>query len=404
MKAKMVFGLFILVLSVAGCITEYNPVLPEYKRNVLFVDGNIIANSDVIFHISQSFPLHVVIPQGEHFVDNATVSIIGSNGYKSLPAKNQGKGTYMMSVGELDDDIEYGLQIEHDGEIYQSALSKPLHTPEIDNVSWEQPVKYGPVIFRVSTYDKTEGAKFFAWNYVEDWEISVVNKTRMFLDTMGYYVNRSLFYMTNSVPFQYCWKKNESNIFVFGSTESLSENRIINKQIYQCNDPSDDRFSDLYSFTAIQRTISKGAYEYRQNIKKLNEEMGGLFTPQPTEIVGNISCVTDPAKKIMGYVDVSKNITQKRIFIKPFQITRRWPPEICRLISNEEIYEIIRENKMTFGDLYEAGYRPAGEEYTLTNDDPPQMFPYEWSFARCTDCTAKGGTKAKPDFWPNDHE
>ena len=33
-----------------------------------------------------------------------------------------------------------------------------------------------------------------------------------------------------------------------------------------------------------QRALSKGEFEYYENKVKLSEEMGGLFTPQPSEL------------------------------------------------------------------------------------------------------------------------
>jgi len=109
LNSKILFGIFISALLLTGCISEYNAVLPENDRNILFVTGDIIENTDVIFRISQSFPLSVDaitnIPK-ESFIDNASLSIIGSNGYKSPPAINQGNGTYLISVGKLEDNAE----------------------------------------------------------------------------------------------------------------------------------------------------------------------------------------------------------------------------------------------------------------------------------------------------------
>ena len=133
----------------------------------------------------------------------------------------------------MEDDVEYGIQFEYDGEIYQSSLSKPLYTPEINSVSWTQPEEEGQVFFHVSTHDFTEGAKYFVWNYVEDWEFKLAEDVT------------------------YCWKNNKSNTYLIGSTEKLSENRIINKQLYQHNS-EDKRFERLYSVIVTQKAISRG--------------------------------------------------------------------------------------------------------------------------------------------------
>jgi len=393
MNSKRLFAIFFLSLLLTGCISEYNAMLPENDRKILFVDGSIIENTDATFHISQSFSLNVdmvtKIPE-ESFINNANLVIIGSNGYKSLAAINKGKGVYQISVGELKDDVEYGIQIELDGDTYQSALSKPLYTPEIDSISWIQPDSAGVVAFHISTHDDTEGIKYLLWNYTEDWEIRAVHWTTIFMNP-DYKTNlQPMFYKIDPPPYYYCWKKNISDKFLLTSTESLSENRIVDELLYE-RDSGDDRFSMLYGITVKQRAIGRGAYEYYQSVNKLNNEMGGLFTPQPSEITGNITCITDPSKKAMGYVETVKNISQKRIFVKPDELKR--PDVYSNCGKPPKVDFDSYEAKLVY--FYNLGFRPT--DYLQGGED-------EWVLEHCTDCRAAGGTKDKPDFWPNWHE
>ena len=393
MNSKIISGIFIVALLVNGCISEYNATMSSNEKEVLFVDGNIIENTMATFYITKSFPLDSI--PDEIFIKNADLYIIGSNGYKSPRAINSWyDGRYQIWVEELDDDVEYGIQIEYDGDTYQSSLSKPLHTPEIDSVSWEQPEKSDAIIFRVSTQDDRTGASFFMWSYTEDWEITADYRTTIFFNPMT-----GDFSIDNSAPQYYCWRKNESDRFIVGSTESLRENRVVNQQLYQYN-TADNRFSTLYSVNVTQRAMSKGAYEYYQNIIKVNEEMGGLFTPQPSELIGNITCITNPSKKAMGYVEFTKNTTQKRIFVYPYQLTRSSIASGCYTIPHEDVLTILMENNISLAHFYNWGYRPAGAGMMYE----PYTAPMEWAQTYCTDCTVRGGTKNKPDFWPNDHQ
>ena len=391
MNSKIFFSLFILAFLTTGCISEYNAELPSSDLQILFVDGSIIENSNVKFYLSKSVPLNSASVSSGNI--NANLSIIGSNGYESLPAINLGKGEYILSVGELDNNVEYGIQIEYEGDIYQSTLAKPLHTPEIDSVSWVQPEEKGNVFFRVSTHDDTGKAKFFLWDYVEDWEFTAYYKTTCFYDPV-----RRSFYEDLSEPYFYCWKNNKSKKYFIGSTESLSENRIINKQIYTCY-PGNDRFFVLYSVNVQQKAISKSAFEYYQNKIVMNEEMGGLFTPQPSEMTGNITCITDPSKKVMGYVEAVKNVTEKRKFVYPNQITRPTVSSDCTTISSDSIMSLFPRSEYPnpYVAAYEARYRPVGDLLFTIENIP-------WTIINCVECTANGGSKKKPDFWPNDHE
>jgi hypothetical protein len=334
-----------------------------------------------------------VYPSDSIFDVNATVTIIGSNGYKSLPAIYQGRGRYLLQAGKFEDDVKYGIEIEYDGETYQSALSKPLVTPEIDSVSWVQPDSVGAVHFRVSTHDNSAAeAKFFLWDYKEDWET-----TATFFATLFFNPNNDTFYTDFSAPYYYCWRSSVSNNHLIGSTESLKANRIINKQLYEF-DPGNNRFSTLYCVTVNQKAISKGAYDYYQNKIQLNEGMGGLFTPQPSEVSGNITCITNPSKKAMGYIEVTKNTTQKRIFVYPYQLTRPRAWTNCELITADSVKNYLMLNGITYAAFYAAGNRPVEVLNPITNE------PANWAFLTCTDCVAAGGSKAKPDFWPNDHK
>jgi len=391
MNIKSLFFLIILIILANGCVSEFNAVLPSDDTQILIVEGNISGNTNATFYLSKSFPINSSKISNDIFITYANLTIIGSNGFKSSPAISSGKGEYQISIGELDDDVAYGLQIEYDGYMYQSIMSKPLHTPEIDSVSWIQPEKNGSVIFRVSTHDNPGEAKYYLWDYTENWEITAYNYTTIFFN-----ITNNTFYWDYTAPYYYCWRSAASDKFLIGSTESLSENRIINKQFYQQDNPSDSRFSKLYSITVNQRAISKGAYEYYQNKITLNDGMGGLFTPQPSEINGNIVCISDPAKKVMGYIEVTKNTSQKRIFIYPNQITHPFVYSDCSTITQDSIRTIMRDYGITsYKDIYNMGYRPTGGV---------DMAPTEWSTVSCTECTATGGTKNKPDFWPNDHQ
>ena len=392
MNSKVLSGVFfILTLSVTGCITEYNTMLSPNDTKILFVDGSIIENTDVTFSICQSFPLNVDVVPEESFINNAVVNIIGSNGYKSSSATNQGRGTYLISVGELDDDVAYGVQIEYSGDTYQSALSKPVYTPEIDSVSWSQPDSTGMVSFHVSTHNNRGESEFYIWNYTEDWEIKSAYATAIF-----YNPEENNFYADFSTPYYYCWRKDESNRLLVASTESLKENRIVNRQLYG-HDSEDSRFSILYSVNVKQKAISKGAYEYYQNIVLLNEEMGGLFTPQPSELTGNITCITDPSKKVMGYVETAKNISQKRIFVYREQLTRPNVHPDCAPLEKGNL-----PGPEEYAKMYNRGFRPAMIDYDYNIS--VTLLPSEWALSHCTDCTNNGGTKNKPDFWPNDHQ
>lgn len=119
--------------------------------------------------------------------------------------------------------------------------------------------------------------------------------------------------------------------------------------------------------------------------------MGGIFTPQPSEVQGNLSCTTQPERRAIGYVGVYKNIVEKRIYIRPNDIER--PPRYtdCEELTDDDLNEMGYNTYLT---RYLAGYRPVGTGTHIDN----------WTLQRCTECEYNGGNKNKPSFWPNDHQ
>jgi len=395
MNSRMFLVLLALAFSLNSCITEFKADLPITDSQLLIVEGSISEYSESIFYLGESFALDANDAWTGHYGYNATLYVIGSNGYKSKPSVDLKNGSYSISIGSLDDNVEYGLEIIYNGETYRSSMSKPLHTPAIDSITWVQPEDFGPVTFQVSTHDDKNEAKFFIWDYVENWESPAYYLTTVFYDP-----NKNTYYTDFSAPNYYCWKSMKSNKFLIGSTESLKENRLLKKPFYDCFVLS-DRFSVLYSITVNQKAISKAAFEYYQNKILLNNQMGGLFTPQPSEIGGNIVCITNPAKKVMGYIETVKNVTQKRIFITAGEVSFRNMFAYCNEMLHDEVLAYLAENRLTLAKYYELGFRPSGE---MDWSRYPAVVPLNWSEETCTNCLRNGGSKNKPDFWPNNHK
>jgi hypothetical protein len=151
---------------------------------------------------------------------------------------------------------------------------------------------------------------------------------------------------------------------------------------------SDRRISALYSMELFQMAISEEAYKYWDNIRKNSDQIGGIFSPQPSEIKGNIKCITDPSEKVIGYICASKT-SKKRIFAKGEDIGVYEYPNNCEVVT------VNSENPVPIGDLWDSGM-------DIVSFIPPPFSESFWASKRCVDCRIYG-TKSKPSFWPNDH-
>ncbi|MEP6584804.1 MAG: DUF4249 domain-containing protein, partial [Ginsengibacter sp.] len=130
------------------------------------------------------------------------------------------------------------------------------------------------------------------------------------------------------------------------------------------------------------------AYLFFQKIKKNTESVGSIFDAQPSEIKGNIHCLTNPAEIVIGYVDVSEE-KQKRIFIKNDEVPGWGYNQFCvsAIIDNQPdsilrygigLYPIIPTQFGPFGGIL---------KFSATLDE------------NCIDCTLRG-TSERPPFWP----
>lgn len=390
MRLKILFIILPLFFFISNsCVSDFHAKIDSSDQDVFIIEGDIVENSDALFYLSKSFSLDEEAPPEGYNDIYATLIVIGDNGYQSEPAQSLGNGIYKLAIGKLEEKVSYGIEVQYNGNTYQSDLTPALYTPEIDSISFAQTDEAGNVSIRVSTQSEGSTTTYYHWEYVEDWEYAAFYKGTYFCD-----LSTGNFYDDYSFPHYYCWRNRNGKEILVGSTESFLENKIVNNEI--CNYGwEDERFTVLYHIKIKQKAITKGAYEYYQNKAKLSEEMGGLFTPQPSELSGNISCTSNPSKKVIGFVNVIKNIEEQKMFIQPDQISKLPVTYKCHYMSVEEANKIMSEEMISVYDFMRQGNHPMGSV---------DMGITFWTLRRCVICEELGGTKNKPDFWPNDHK
>ena len=144
--------------------------------------------------------------------------------------------------------------------------------------------------------------------------------------------------------------------------------------------PTDIKLEILYRIDVRQHAIRKSAYDYFTNVKKNARQSGSLFAHIPSEINGNITCITDPGRPAIGYMDVS-SAKQKRLHISYLDDAYERNAIYCRSIS---YYTLL----LQFG-----GYdRIPWGEFASVPDGYVQR--------HCVDCTYGGATKYRPADWP----
>jgi hypothetical protein len=373
-------GIYLFPIS---CIVPFEPSGRQESDVIIVVEG-MIMDKDTKIRLNKAVSMYnnssEPVPSELKEVHGASLQVIDENNNIIAIAEEQivdGKGSSVYAVdGEIifTSGTKYALAIQIGEKHYQSAFVAPVKTPEIDELSWRKNAD-GSMDIMVTTRDQESQTKYYRWAFEEDWEIrSHLYASARYED--GVVIQHDIFTSNNRF---YCWASEKSKSIILGTSDRQTEATIKDKVIHNFAD-NNTRFSYLYSILVKQYGIDREAYIYYDNLQKNMDLSGSLFAPLLTEVRGNVACLTDPDEPVIGYIGATNNVMQ-RIFIDMLEI------------DGEDMYGCEETKTFTYSQLvnmFAAGYGIISGQYVCAP-------------VRCVDCTKRGGTKNKPDFWPNDH-
>ena len=369
------------ILLGTSCIDEYVQDAETQQTGILVIEGTITGDSLVTVYVSRTVTMDQTANAA--LERNAEVRILCSDGMQSDAGTEVEEGEYAVPYHALDMSKSYCLQVKTGGKTYQSEFMQPIQTPPIDSLYWYKENTEAPVDIFVSAHDPEGKAQYYLWTYDEDWEIVSYYNTTQYAGAGDVPIP----YETDPNPYYYCWSQMRSQHVLIEDATRYAENRIVGYplQTFSC---SDDRVCYLYCISVTQQALSEEAYQYYLNKQKLTEEMGSIFSPMPSELKGNITCLEDPEEEVIGYIQVT-DPAFRRLFIT------REEAYLDNLNCQLETKEAILAAHPRASSPLEVGYRFV---YNGTEGLGPN-----WARVECVECTAYC-TKEKPDFWPNDHE
>ena len=392
---KNIFLALTIAFTFFSCVEEYKlptTVSKEFESEIV-IQGRILAGEESVIYVSYTsqFNQETITP----VVRDAEVFIVGNNGYRSsIAAYEPNNNCYVINTKSISEDEQYAVEVTLDGDTYQSEFLTIIDTPEIDKITYTE--QEDGISIHVTTLAEEKDSRHYMWSYEEDWEFhSEIDITRT-PECVPIY-NERIYPLENPKvnPYYYCWMHTVSRNVHLYSTSELNENSV--KDVELINIPIDDiRISYIYSALVKQWSLSDGAYNYYKALKKYTEESGGLFAPMPTEIKGNISCVSKPEKKARGYV-LASNVKVKRIFVYSSEfkdITPLYENCYMELPGQTLNWEFSWRHRID-----DFGYVALSKTGKLEDEDT-RLYSRE-----CVNCReTKGATKKRPDFWPNNHE
>ena len=393
-KWKYILILFTLV----QCRDAYNVTPATNGDGVLVVEGVLNANGITRITVNRTTKLSDkrIAPE------IGALLFIESSGGNIYQMNETSGGLYESDNLALDASQQYRLRINTpDNRQYATDFKNHVITPAIDSVSWNEDAA-GVNIF-AHAHDNANSPRYYKLDYEETWEFHSdfrvsLKFTEIIPGPVGYkyrldYIRSDQ--LTDPGLF-YCYNHRNSTSINIASTESLGTNELL-LQVRSIPRGSIE-LSALYSIELKQYALSKEGYEFFVRMKKNTESLGSIFDAQPSEISGNVICLTDPSELVIGYVEIT-TVETKRIFIGNESL-EDWGYDLgCKAFfepdrsfsdypypNDPSLFENIKERDIIPTTPAETG--PGGS-----------VIKFYANKRVCADCTVRG-TNVKPDFWP----
>ena len=378
---KAIRWLLLLIIWVA-CTQKYNsPYHIPVANGPLVVEGYINVGpgpTNITLSRVTSLDSPAIITQA-----GALISVEMQDG-SILPLSELGNGQYAISQIPVNPSEQYRLRIATpDGKAYSSDFSSPIVTPPIDSVSWKLTPE-GVNIY-VSTHDISNDTGYYRWQYEETWEY-----TSGYPSSYEYVGGGTVISRPDSDMIFKCWSSFISSDILIGTSATLGSDMIYEFPITSVLF-STQKLVLKYSILVKQYEISQDWFNWDEKIKKNTEQLGSIFDAQPSEISGNLHCISNPDEQVIGFVGCTTE-TEKRIFIdRSTQL-----PQSQVIFSGYEdcIIDTVANDPIKLASVFQGGsYIPVGCA-------PPFCAGFLYSTADCVDCRLKGGSVIKPPYWP----
>ncbi|MEO8860803.1 MAG: DUF4249 domain-containing protein [Ginsengibacter sp.] len=385
MKKAIVYIISFCILW--GCKEKFNAKIISPPTGYLVVEGFISSGANATkISLTRTVKLYDVV---NTVYEHGAVINIESETNELFPLNETADSVYTSGNLALDNTKKYRLHIiTRDSKVYVSDFATFKTTPVIDSVSWAR--ENGGVKIYVNTHDLLNSTKYYKWDYEETWEFHspYYNSLVYQYDATGIPIAVGFKFPDHSIDttIHKCWNTVGSTNINIGSSEKLSQNIIQSPLTYI--EPSSVKLSVLYSINVHQYSVSHEAYIFFQNIKKNTENLGSIFDAQPTELQGNIHCVSDPSEIVIGYIDISEETT-KRIFISNDEVPGWGYGTKCAVVIVDNQRDSILRNGVGLWPTIPFSLFPLGgvKQFYATGE------------RSCVDCTVNGSSQ-RPIFWP----
>jgi hypothetical protein len=382
----------VLILAALGCKKPYNPKLVSATNSYLVVEGVINTGQDsTIIRLSRTVPLSSAV--GSTPEPGASVVVLNNAG-NSYPLAEAGNGYYKAPPLNLSSSNQYSLKITtSDGKVYQSDFVPAKNSPPIDSVYYR--IKNNGVQIYADTHDPTNNTRYYRWDFNDTYEFHSAYDSYEELSTSpkDTVVARPL-----ADKVYVCWRSDTSSDIILNSSAKLSKDVISGNPVTFIASSS-EKIESRYSILVKQYALTADAFNYFQELKKNTEQLGSIFDAQPSELTGNLHCVTNPTELVIGYVTAGSS-SETRIYVNNSSLPA-WstisPYASC--ILDTALFCAGRGCDNQVKEEIYAGYQIPLYP-VLASPESDVIMGYAASSPGCVDCTLRG-TNKQPSFWTN---
>jgi len=400
-----ILAFLLCACAAVSCIYDFDPQI-DGEGGYMIVSGDLVIGTICSVNLNYSWSLVDTTATEEERMKvlyGSRMHVEDSRGgrYENLGSYLDGvyspiytSSAARFDLREADPSLQYRLVIENEKGTYVSTWETALSPGTIDKLSYHINDAGTQMQILVSAHGDGTSGCYYRWTVGETWEFHA--------DVFSYYkfertgswpdYEYALVPYLNGENTYYCWTSGQRTEIMTASTADLKEDRLIDHQLYTLG-RSEERVSILYCAEVQQTRISEESYRYWETLNRNGYDVGGLFSPEPSELRGNVVNVDDPTETVLGYVDV-QSVISDRLFVDNnetrFYRSARAPLPAPDTLSTMD--EWI--NAMSLG------MSPGNE---ILDEETGRIIGYEWWPTRCVDCRMMGGSKNKPQWWPNQH-
>ena len=378
--------MLLAALGVSACVYPYEADIDETAVDNIVIEGDILVGAVSYFAISRVQGLNSTYYE---FDGAAEVRVEDSAGGSYACSGYSDDLGYAVDLTGADPSLEFRLVVNAGGKEYMSPWGKVEGGCVIDGVSYSIREDYSSLDLLMSIHSEN-GSSHFRYRYSEVWEYSSYYFAYCYYDserTVDFPYGQVIDYPYGTNVY-YCWNRENSRGINLATTSLMSEDRLVDYP-FKSFGRSNEKLSILYKITLDVYPVSAESYAFYENLKSVSSPTGDLFSPIPSAMRGNIRCTEDENEIVYGYVAVVAPQSATLYIQRDGEVANFYQAERRSDTAQEQVEE------SRWPSYYRMGYLP------VTND--PMQGCY-WAKAACVDCRKNGGTKDRPEDWPNTHK